>query len=101
MKDIQNQMCSDAKTKCQLIKTFKELNDGITRRVTGKAVSRVAAKKLLNVALQMRKEHAGSLLRITRTVQSIQICDKKDFGEGCHILWLQPNRTFTMLHIAL
>ena len=77
MKDIQNKMCSDAKTKRQLIKTFKELNNGFTRRVTGKAVSRVAAQKLLNVALQMRKEHAGSLLRITKTVQGIQICDKK------------------------
>ena len=44
MKDIQDKMCSDAKTKRQLIKTFRELNDGLTRRVTGKAVSRVAAK---------------------------------------------------------
>ena len=90
MKDIQNKMCSDAKTKRQLIKTFKELNDGHTRRVTGKAVSRVATKKLLNVALQLRKEHAGSLLRITRTVQGIQICDEKDFGEGCHMASTEP-----------
>ena len=42
MKDLQNKMCSDAKTKRQLIKSFKQLNE--TRRVTGKAVSRVAAK---------------------------------------------------------
>ena len=90
MKDIQNKMCNDAKTKRQLIKTFKELNDGFTRRVTGKAVSRIAAKKLLNVALQMRKEHAGSLLRITITVQGIQICDKKYFGEGCQMASTEP-----------
>ena len=80
-------MCSNAKAKRQLIKTFKELNDGFTRRVTG---SRVAAKKLLNVALRMCKEHAGSLLRITRTVQGIQICDKKDFCEGCHMASTEP-----------
>ena len=36
MKDIRNKMCSDAKTKRQLIKAFKELNDGLTKRVTGK-----------------------------------------------------------------
>ena len=38
----------------------------------------------------MRKEHAGSLLRIARTVQGIQICDKKDFGEGCHMASTEP-----------
>ena len=54
-------------------------------------MSRIAAKKLLNVALQMRKEQAGSLLRITRTVQGIQICDKKDFGEGCHMASTEPH----------
>ena len=38
----------------------------------------------------MHKEHAGSLLTITRTVQGIQICDKKDFGEGCHMALTEP-----------
>ena len=38
----------------------------------------------------MRKEHAGSLLRITRIVQGIQICDKYDFGEGCHMASTEP-----------
>ena len=77
-------MCSDVKSKRQLIKTFKELN-GIKKRVTGIAVSRIAAKRLLNTALQIRKEHARTLIKTTRTIQSMQICDTKDFGEGCHM----------------
>ena len=60
------------------------------KRVTGKAVSRIAAKRLLNVALQLCKEHAGSLLKTTRTIQSMQICDRKDFRQGCHLASTEP-----------
>ena len=90
MKNIQECMLNDAKTKHQLIKTFKELNVGIMKRVTGKAVSRIAAETLLNVALQLRKEHAGSLLKTSRTIQSTQICDRNDFREGCHMASTEP-----------
>ena len=80
-------MCNDTETKRQLIKTFKELNVGVTKRVTGKAVSEIAAKRQLN---KVHKEHAGSLLKTTRTIQSMQICDRKDFGEGCHMTSTEP-----------
>ena len=55
-----------------------------------KAVSKIAAKRLLNKALQIRKEHVGSLLKTTRTSQSMQICDRKDFSEGCHMASTEP-----------
>ena len=42
---------------------------------------RVAAKKLLNKALQIRREHAGSLLQTARLVQSMELTDKNDFGD--------------------
>ena len=38
----------------------------------------------------MRKEHAGSLLKIVRTVQSMQISGAEDFGEGCHTASTEP-----------
>ena len=58
--------------------------------MTGKAVCHVAAKKLLNKALQVRKEYAGSLLKTVKTVQSLQISGAEDFGEGCHTASTEP-----------
>ena len=60
------------------------------KRVTGKAFCSVAAKRLLNKALQVRKEHAGSLLKTVRTVQSMQINGAEDFGKGCHTASTEP-----------
>ena len=52
---------------------------------SGTAMCRVAAKKLLNKALQISREHAGSLLQATRLVQSMELTDKNNFGECCHL----------------
>ena len=51
---------------------------------------RVAAKKLLNKALQICREHAGSLLQAARLVQSMELTDKNDFGDGCHMASTEP-----------
>ena len=67
--------------KADLITAFKQQT--VVKRVIGKAAC-VAAKRLLNKALQVRKEHAGS------TVQSMQITGAKDFGEGCHTVSTEP-----------
>ena len=50
----------------------------------------VAAKKLLNKALQIRREHAGSLLQAARLVQSMELTDKNYFVEGCHMASTEP-----------
>ena len=59
------------------------INDKIN--VSVKAMCRVAAKKLLNKALHICREHAGSLLQAARLVQSMELTEKNDFGDGCHI----------------
>ena len=51
---------------------------------------RVAAKKLLNKALEICREHAGSLLQAARLVQSMEITDKNDFSDGCHMASTEP-----------
>ena len=51
---------------------------------------RVAAKKLLNKALQIRRDHAGSLLQAARLVQSMDLTDKNDFGDSCHMASTEP-----------
>ena len=59
-------------------------------RVMIKAVCRIAAKRLLNKALQLCKEHAGTLLRTIRAVNSLVIKGRNDFGEGCHTASSEP-----------
>ena len=55
-----------------------------------KTVGLIAAKKLCNKALQLRKEHAGTLLKTTRAVQKLNIKGRDDFGEGCHTTASEP-----------
>ncbi len=59
-------------------------------RALGRTACRIAAKRLCNKALQMRKEQAGSLLQSTRAIKSIQIKGSEDFGLGCHTASSEP-----------
>ena len=89
IKDLESHLLGNTKVKSNLIKSFKK-QQTVVKRVTGKAVCSVAAKRLVTKALQVRKEHAGSLLKIVRTVQSMQIKGAEDFGEGCHTASTEP-----------
>ena len=55
-----------------------------------RSVCKIAAKRLCNKALQLRKEHAGALLKTTRAVRSLDIQGRDDFGEGCHTASSEP-----------
>ena len=57
-------------------------------RVLGR--TKIAAKRLLNKGLHMRKQHAGSLLKSTRLVNALQIRGSEDFGVGCHTASSEP-----------
>ena len=69
------------------------------RRVTGKAVCSVAAKRLVTKALQVCKEHAESLFKIVRTVQSMQIEGAKDSGRV--VTQLRQNPMFMIQLMSL
>ena len=89
LKDLQSHLLGNTKTKTRLIKAFKQQQTTM-KRVTGIAACNVAAKRLLNKALQVRKEHAGSLLKTVRTVQSMQTHSAEGFEEGCHAASIEP-----------
>ena len=89
LKDLESNLLGNKKAKEGLIKAFKQ-QQTIMKRVTGTAIRKIAAKRLLNKALQVRKERAGSLLKTIRTVQSLQISSAEDFGEGCHTSSTEP-----------
>ena len=40
--------------------------------------------------MQVRKEHAGALLKTVRVVSSLNIKGRNDFGEGCHTASSEP-----------
>ena len=60
--------------------------------VKRKAVCGLAAKRLVDKALQVRKEHAGLLLKTIRTIQSMQIKELKISMRV--VIQLQLNHTF-------
>ena len=53
-------------------------------RAMSQAVCKIAAKKVLNKALQLRKENVGSLLKNIRLMKCLDIKENEDFGEGLH-----------------
>ena len=54
------------------------------------AVCRIAARKLINIVLQIRRFNAGELLKTIKCVKSISITSQKDFGKGCHSAATEP-----------
>ena len=90
VKEIQSQLLADAEARSQISDSFPKMHINAPPKVSGTAMCRVAAKKLLNKALQIRREHAGSLLQAARLVQSMELTDKNDFGEGCHMASTEP-----------
>lgn len=65
---------------CRVIKSLSRIKS----LCVAKRVSRVAATRVLRKALKYRKECARSLLRTIRLINSIEIRDRDDFGEGIH-----------------
>ena len=93
VKEIYHLLLNDNEARIQLMKAYKRQYKSAAKRlprVMMKAVCRIAAKRLLNKALQLRKEHVGILLKTTRAVNSLVINGRNDFGEGCHTASSEP-----------
>ena len=93
LQEIEANLLENSKTRLALIKALKkqhETQPEQARRVLGKTACRLGAKRLLNKALQVRKEHAGCLLKMARSIQNLQIKGKNDFGESSHTASTEP-----------
>ena len=65
VKQIQYNLLHDSQTLVQLIKDYKKQHPDLAKRMSSamsQAVCKIAANKVLNKALQLRKENVGSLL---------------------------------------
>ena len=60
VKEIQTQLLANAEARSQISDIFPKMHINAPQKVSATAMCRVAAKKLLNKALQIRREHAGS-----------------------------------------
>ena len=89
LQEIEANLLENSKARLALIITNKTLAEQ-ARRVLGKTACRLAAKQLLNKALQVCKDHAGCLLKMARSIQSLQIKGKNDFGESGHTASTEP-----------
>ena len=93
LKGMQSNLLCNYEARSELIKAFKKVHKSLAKqmpRVLGRTVCRLGARRLLNKALQMRKEHAGYLLNSIRSIKSIQITQREDFGKGCHSMSSEP-----------
>ena len=93
LRELQTHLSHDFEAKSQLTKAFKKLHESVAKRmprVLQRTVCRLAARRLLNKALQIRKEHAGLLLKSIRSIKSLQITQREDFGKGYHTMASEP-----------
>ena len=90
VKDILSHLLADAEARSLVSDSFPKMHINDKINVSVKAMCRVAAKKLFNKALQIHREHAGSLLQAARLVQSMELTDKNDFGDGFHKASTEP-----------
>ena len=93
VKELQQLLLKDTEARVQLLKGYKQQYKSAAKqlpRVMIKAVCTIAAKRLLNEVLQVRKEHAGALLKTARVVSNLNIKGWDHFGEGCHAASSEP-----------
>ena len=90
VKEILSHLLADAEARSVVSDSFPKMHINNEINVSVKAMCRVAAKKLLNKALQICREHAGSLLQAARLVQSMELTDKNHFGDSCHMASTEP-----------
>ena len=90
MKEIQGKLLGDAEARSELITAFKKLRGSVAKPTCRKAVCRIAARRLLNKALRMRREYASSLLKSNKCIKSVQINGREDFGKGSHTMVTEP-----------
>ena len=89
MKEIQFNLSDDSIGWLELFQAYKKERRFMSKGMS-KAVCKIAAKKILNKTLQMRKEYIWSLLKAIRLIKRLDIKVKEDAGEGFHTTSSDP-----------
>ena len=85
---------ANAEAMSQLEEAFKARHCGVAKQLSRDdlemTVCRLAAQRLVNKALQVRKEHAGLLLGSLKSIKSIKLNEESGFGKSCHTRSTEP-----------
>ena len=85
IRELLTNLLASREARTEVMKAFKE--QPIAKRLTRvsyRVACRVAARRLVHVALQQRKELVAKLLSRAKKVNAITINSRGDFGEGTH-----------------
>ena len=87
-------LLADREVMFKLKEEFKSLHASVAgslrRSELERTVGRLAVKRLVCKALQIRTNFAGVLLTSIKHVRTIPLKDEKDFGKGCHTCSTEP-----------
>ena len=90
-KGVLPNLLANNETVLKLKEEFKSLHacvaDTLSKAELEKTVGRLAVKRLVCKALQIRRINAGALLA---SVKSITLTKPQDFGKGCHTCRTDP-----------
>ena len=90
MKELKQNLVGDYDARVKVVKIFKKRFETGLPKLVSKTACRIAATRLVNKALQVRKRQVGCLLKTTRTIQRMDINGLNDFGEACHTESSEP-----------
>ena len=92
--EITKKLTNNSPFSRQMLQSFKDQHEKIALKMTAatsrRAASSIAATRLVNKVLQIRRHLAGSLLKMVRAINKISISTEDDLGEGSHCVHGEP-----------
>ena len=94
IREITKKLISNSHASRQMLQSFKDQHEKIALKMTAatsrRAASSIAATRLVNKVLQIRRHLAGSLLKMVRAINKLSISTESDLGEGSHCVHGEP-----------
>ena len=98
---VERSLFHDEKAKLELADAFQQYAAPTCKAATfARAVCKVAARRLVNKALQKRKDFAGCLIKTTRAINGFTLKGEEDFGDCGHCASSEPYFYDTAYHLV-
>ena len=98
---VERSLFHDEKAKHELADAFQQYAAPTCKAATfARAVCKVAARRLVSKALQIRKDFAGCLIKATRVINGFTLKGEEDFGDCGHCASSEPYFYDTAYHLV-
>ena len=98
---VERSLFHDEKAKLELADAFQQYAGPTCKAATfARAVCKVAARRLVNKALEKRKDFAGCLIKTTRVINGFTLKGEEDFGDCGHCASSEPYFYDTAYHLV-